>query len=239
MKANLESRKSVRINWFKQEEVPFVKKRTMQWSYGKGNVIYNESRLSFYSEYVFSGLKKPIPNTSIIVFANDLPQSYMNTSGSVGDKFKTDKILDSDLDSLDRIVKVKQGEDKVITKPVAPHEAHIYKEIQIHERRDVITRKISIKNETSNQIKNIELTFIENKEIRFIESNPKPSKSEAPEYIWNMEIPGEESKIIEITVESHNKTVYKIEKEKTKEVILNNKSIQRQQNFLPDEQQEY
>jgi len=212
MKANLETRKSVRLNWFKQKKVPFTLERTMEWSYYKSNVTLNELRPIAQKQYIFSELKNPIPSTNIIMFEGDLPQAYMDTTGSVGDKFSTDKIHDTSVTIIDRIVKADQGEEKVTKKPVPPHEAHMFKEIQIHERKDKITRKLTVKNESHRPVAILELTFIENNEIQFIKSNPAPKVTDAPEYKWEMEIPAESSIVIEILVENNIKNVYKIEK---------------------------
>ncbi|NHJ49951.1 MAG: hypothetical protein FK733_19320 [Asgard group archaeon] len=216
MKATLETRKSVRLNWFKQKKVPFELKRTLEWSYYKSNVVSNEIGHSASMQYTFSGLKNPIPATNILMFEDDLPQAYLYTSGSVGEKFNTDKLQDSSVTIIDRIVKVDQGEEKVTKKPVPPHEAHMFKELQIHERKDKITRKITVKNETHRPISLMELTFIENSEIQFIKSTPIPKVKDAPEYSWEIEIPAEKSVVIEITVENHIKNVYKIEKDNDK-----------------------
>ena len=236
MKAKLESRKSVRINWFKQENVPFIKKRTIQWSYTNYNIEYDEISPEIYVEHVFSGIKNPIPATNIIIFADGLPHAYMHTSGSAGDKFNTDKELDTDLEAIDRIVRIDRGEEKVSKKPVPPHEAHLYKEIQIHERTDKIVRKITLKNEKQKAMKNIILTFIETKEIRFLSSTPEPTEKDAPEYKWNVEIPAEGSISIELNLERFIKNTYKIEKPKENvEINMPPKSRRGQFNEYQDE----
>lgn len=217
MKATLATRKSVRLNWFKQKKVPFVLKRTLEWSYYKSNVQSNDIYHTALMQYIFSGLKDPIPATNIIMFENDLPQAYLNTSGSVGEKFSTDNIQDSGVTIKDRIVTVDQGEEKVTKKPVPPHETHLFKEMQIHERTDKITRKITLTNETHRPISLMELTFIENSEIQFIKSTPEPKVKDAPEYKWEMDIPAESSFVIEIVAENNIKNIYKIEKENNKE----------------------
>ncbi len=212
MKATLESRKSVRLNWFKQKKIPFELNRTLEWSYYENTITANEIDHQPFMQYVFSSLKNPIPTTNIIMFQGDLPQSYLNTTGSVGNKFSTEKTEDPSITILDRIVKVNQGEEKVTKKPVPPHEAHRFKELQIHERRDEVTRKITLKNETNREISVMDLVFIENKEIQFIKSNPTPNEIDAPEYKWKINIPAESSIVLEIKVENNVKLIYKIER---------------------------
>ncbi|MBD3189663.1 MAG: hypothetical protein GF308_03420 [Candidatus Heimdallarchaeota archaeon] len=216
MKANLGSRKSVRLQWFEQEKVPFSLKYSLGHSYYSTTVMTNELRPQIFQQYVFSGLETPIPSTNIILFEEGLPQSYLKTTGSIGKKFSTLETVSSDLTVIDRIIKVDQGDEKITKKPVSPHEANKYKELQIHERQDKISRKITIKNETIRPIKELEVTFIENKEIRFLKSNPPAHESDPPEYTWKLEIPAEESVIIELTIEYYFKHVYKIEKEEKK-----------------------
>ncbi|MFX0098123.1 MAG: hypothetical protein ACFFCS_00980 [Candidatus Hodarchaeota archaeon] len=218
MRATLEPRKSVRLNWFKQLKVPFTIKREIKISYDLYSVLNNERVPSVYMHYVFSGLTNPIPSTSIIVFDKELPQSYTSTTGSVGGKINTENMLDSDLNVVDRIVKVEQGEEKITTKPPAPHETHLYKEIQIHERKDTVKRKITLKNETDRAINHLELTIIENKEVRFVESNPPPDNSDPPEYKYSLEVPKDGTVAIEFTLETYQKSTYPIDKPKPVDV---------------------
>ena len=231
MKATLESRKSVRLNWFSQENVPFTIKRRTSISYSTSSVVYNEQAQDIYMHYEFSGLLKPIPNTSIIIFQNELPQSYLHTPGSVGKKILSDEINDTDITVKDRIVKMDQGEEKITTKPVQPHESHLYKEIQVHERLDTIKRKILFKNESANPIKNLEVTFLENKEVSFKNSTPPPGTSDPPEYKWSIEIPADGSVSIELTLEVNVKSTYKIERpSRMQPPKTNQRMMQRQVN---------
>jgi hypothetical protein len=216
MKATLESRKSVRLGWLKLDKVTFNILRTADWNYNLGSVEQDHSTISVYMQYAFLNISQAVPKTNIIIFEQDLPQSYTKTEGSIGDKFLTEKAFDTDITITDRIVKVEQGEEKITTKPVLPHETQLYKEIQIHERTDKVYRKITFKNETAQAISNIEATFIENKEIRFLSSNPDPSKTDAPEYKWNLTIPADASISIELVLETYTKNTYKIEREKPK-----------------------
>lgn len=216
MKATLESRKSVRLGWLKLDKIKFNKLRTVNWNYSLSSVEQDEININIYMQYEFIGINQAVPKTKIIIFEQELPQSYTQTDGSIGDKFLTEKTLDSDIMITDRIVKVEQGEEKIITKPVLPYEAQQYKEIQIHERTDKVFRKLIFKNETANNISNIEAVFIENKEIRFIQANPNPTKVDSPEYKWNLVIPASNSISIELVLETYTKNTYKIEREKPK-----------------------
>lgn len=216
MKATLESRKSVRLNWLKLNKVKFKKVRTAEWNYSLYNVEQDQISINIYMQYEFLNINQAVPKTKIIIFEHELPQSYTSTEGSIGDKFLTEKTLDSDITIVDRIIKVEQGEEKIITKPVLPHEAQQYKEIQIHERTDKVYRKITFKNETAQEISNIDATFIENKEIRFIQSSPIPLKKDIPEYKWLLTVPAGSTFSIELTLETYTKNTYKIEREKIK-----------------------
>ncbi|MBD3349961.1 MAG: hypothetical protein GF364_00565 [Candidatus Lokiarchaeota archaeon] len=132
----------------------------------------------------------------------------------MGSKFKTQKTVEDSVECIDRIVKLDKGEEKVTTTPVAPHEAHLYKEIQIHKRKDVIKRKITLKNKTNRKIGNVELVFIETKQVRFKESEPVPTESDSPEHTWKTEILPESAVSIQITLESYTTSIYKIKREK-------------------------
>lgn len=222
MKATLESRKSVRLNWFKQERVPFTLKRRVEWSYGQNNVQIAKDTHYVTFQYVFENLVKTIPATNIILFDGDLPQAYLETQGSIGKKFMTNEMEESNLECRDLIVKMDKGEEKVTTKPVPVHEAHRYSEIQIHERMDKIIRKISLKNVTNRAMKNVEVNFVDNQTVRFVRSAPEPKKVDKPEYYWFVDIPPEETVSVEIHLELYTKQTYKIEKTKDKELARTN-----------------
>jgi len=240
MKATLESRKSVRLGWLKLDNVKFNKLRTANWNYNLNTVEQDQTTISMYMQYSFLNINQAVPKTNIISFEQELPQSYTKTEGSIGDKFLTEKTYDTDITIMDRIVKVEQGEEKITTKPVLPHETQQYKEIQIHERTDKVYRKITFKNETAQVISNIEGNFIENKEIRFISSNPNPSKKDAPEYKWNLSIPADASISIELVLETYTKNTYKIERDKPKPSFRGPEmpSMANQMNNLDDLNQE-
>ncbi|UYP47163.1 hypothetical protein NEF87_003448 [Candidatus Lokiarchaeum ossiferum] len=228
MKAQLESRKSVRLNWFKQEKVPFSIKNILEWQYSRHSAEQNEILREVLMQYEFSQLEKPIPNTDIIIFdKTGLPQAYMNTEKNIGKKFLTNKVPNREISVKDRLVSLKKGENKVTSKPVPPQEAHRYKEIQEHERIDVIQRKISVTNESSRDMKEIRLEFIQTKEVEFLSCKPETSGSSPPEYFWKVDIPAESTTSIEINLNVITKSVYKIEKEKIVEKIQPNIQYQR------------
>jgi len=200
----------------KLENISFIKKRSLDWSYNLENVQENQRSISVYSQYVFQNIPQAIPKTNIIIFEQELPQSYTKTEGNIGDKLVTEKQYDTELTVTDRIMKLEQGEEKITTKPVPLHEITQYKEYQIHERTDKIARKLTFKNETGQSMQNIEATFIETKEVRFLQSTPAPTKIDAPEYKWEIQIPADGSVSFELILESYTKQTYKITKEKIK-----------------------
>jgi len=164
--------------------------------------------------YLFSEIAQRIPHTKIILFDGDLPKGYLETQGSIGDKISTDPEQDLDAKITDRIMWLQTGEEQITTKPVAPAESHLYKEIQVHERRDTIRRKINIKNDTERPMHDLRVTFIETKEITFVESAPELTSSAPPEYKFSVEIEPGETAAIELQVQTYTKTTYKIEREK-------------------------
>ena len=227
MKAQLESRKSVRLNWFKQEKVPFVIRNMLEWQYSRHSAEQNEIQHEILMQYEFSKLKKPIPNTDIIIFdKTGLPQAYMNTEKNIGKKFLTNKVTNREINVKDRIITLKKGENKVTSKPVPPQEAHRFKEIQEHERVDVIQRKISITNESSKEIKEIRMVFIQTKEVEFLSCSPELSGTSPPEYVWKVDIAAESTATIELKLNVITKNIYKIEKEKIVEKIQPTRQFQ-------------
>ena len=227
MKAQLESRKSVRLNWFKQEQVPFVIKNMLEWQYTRHSAEQNEIQREILMQYEFSKLEKAIPNTDIIIFdKTGLPQAYMNTEKNIGKKFLTNKVTNREIYVKDRIVSLKKGENKVTSKPVPPQEAHRFKEIQEHERVDVIQRKLSVTNESNKDIKGIRMVFIQTKEVEFLSCTPEASETSPPEYIWKVDVAAESTTSIEVKLNVITKNIYKIEKEKTIEKIQPTRQFQ-------------
>lgn len=213
MKVTLGSRKNVRLNWFKQEGVPFVLKRELEFSYNENSVLVDTVTPPVYMQYSLSGLLKAIPKTNIIVFSEGLPHSYLSTLGSVGDKLLTEKVVDETMNVVDRIVKVQQGEESIITKPVPPNERHLFKEIQIHERQDTIRRKITLKNEGERLVKGIKVQFIEKKDINYSGASKEPLETDPPEYTWKVDVPPGKSVAIEIVLKRDVRQTYKIERD--------------------------
>ena len=221
MKATLESRKKVRLSWFKQKKVPFKILRELEWEYSHYNSEQNVISHSIKMHYQFESLNQMIPKTDLIIFdKNGLPQAYMNTEGSFGDKFTTEKVIDHTMDVKDRIVSLTKGENKVSKIPVPPHEVHLYKEIQIHEREDRIKRKITVKNRTDKEITNFQLTYIDTKDVVLVIAEPKESNAVPPEYKWNISIPPEGEYILNFELKVFSSTTYKIEKDKAEKPSL-------------------
>lgn len=220
MKAKLETRKQVRLPWFKQHKVPFKIQRELEWQYSQYSAENNDISHTINMNYQFEGLEQLIPETDLIIFdKRGLPQAYMKTEGSIGNKFSTNQVADHELEVRDRIISLKKGENKVSKQPVPPHETHLYKEIQIHEREDVIKRKLTLKNRTNKSINPIELKFVENKDVSFIKSNPEVKLKNAPEYQWIISIEAESEVILELEIKVMVIAKYKIEKEKKEKTI--------------------
>ena len=238
MKATLESRKKVRLSWFKQKKVPFKILRELEWKYTPYNAEHNEISHSVQMHYRFESLKQLVPPTDLIIFdKNGLPQAYMNTEGSFGNKFTTEKVIDHTLEVKDRIVSLTKGENKVSKIPVPPHEVHLYKEIQIHEREDRIKRKITIKNRTNKEIKDFQLTYIDTKDVVLVNAEPKEISSVPPEYEWSASISPEGDYILNFELKVYSSTTYKIEKDKT-EVNHPNARIKPLQNEIFNQEEQ-
>ena len=103
MRANLYSRKNIRLKWFELKDISFEIKRKLEISYSTSSVENNINSYSPLMEYNFKG-GNDIPRSDIIIFENELPAAYAKTLGSKGNKFSTEPQLDSIVITKDRIV---------------------------------------------------------------------------------------------------------------------------------------
>ncbi|TFF85236.1 MAG: hypothetical protein EU551_04440 [Promethearchaeota archaeon] len=211
MRANLHSRKNIRLKWFELKDISFEIKRKLEISYSTSTVENNINNFSPLMEYNFKG-GKDIPQSDIIIFENGLPAAYAKTVGSKGDKFSTEPQLDPIVNIKDRIVELSKGKETISREPPTYPNPRV-KEIEIRDREDSIKRKITFENDSTERIEFFELKLIETKDVRFTNSSPEPNKRDPPEYLWNFSINPEEAFSIELEFQTHIRKTFEIEKE--------------------------
>jgi hypothetical protein len=189
MKANVPTRKKIKLNWFKSKCALTIE-RKIAVEYNTNSVVYNKITRDVLVKYILTseGDPKEIPaNSPMTLYKDGLPFLFLSTSATIGNKIISEELIDSDISVDDDIVIVNEGEDKVTYE-----DAHDPKEhIEVRTRLDKITRKITIENKLENEIE-LDLNFKQTKDISFIKSQPDPSEVEEPNYKYNIIIPSEQ-----------------------------------------------
>lgn len=212
MRASLNSRKNVRIKWFDLKDVPYSIERKLEISYSTSGVENNMNNYTPSFQYNFTEANAQIPQSDIIIFENSLPATYAQTVGSKGKKFSTDLQSDPIVVVTDRIVELVKGKENITREPPAYPNPRI-KEIEVREREDIVSRKISFKNDSDEKIEHFELKLVETKDVRFSMANPPATKSDPPEYLWTFSIEPEATYAIELKFQTHIRKTFEIEKE--------------------------
>ena len=189
MKANVPTRKKIKLNWFKSNCALSIE-RKIAIEYNTNSVTYNKITWDVLVKYVLTkeGAPKEIPaNSPMKLYKGGLPFLFLSTSTTIGNKIISEELIDSDIVVDDDIVNINEGEDKVTYEDARDPKEHI----EVRTRLDKITRKITIENKLDNEIE-LELNFKQTKDVSFIKSQPEPSKVEEPNYNYIIKIPSEQ-----------------------------------------------
>ncbi|NVM36593.1 MAG: hypothetical protein HWN81_13440 [Candidatus Lokiarchaeota archaeon] len=189
MKANVPTRKKIKLNWFKSNCALSIE-RKIAIEYNTNSVTYNKITWDVLVKYVLTkeGAPKEIPaNSPMTLYKGGLPFLFLSTSTTIGNKIISEELIDSDIVVDDDIVNINEGEDKVTYEDARDPKEHI----EVRTRLDKITRKITIENKLENEIE-LELNFKQTKDVSFIKSLPEPSKIEEPNYKYAIKIPSEQ-----------------------------------------------
>lgn len=190
MKANVPTRKKIKLKWFKAK-CEFNIERKIEIQYTPTNITSNKLTWDAIVKYVlFKGgdlMNKDIPvNSPMTLYKNNLPVLFLNTAESSGTKINSEDLIDDDVVVDDDIVNIDEGDAKV-TYEDAPNPKE---QIEVRTRFDKISRKITIENKLNNDIELI-LDFKQTKDVTFIKSEPEPSLIEEPNYKYTIKIPSE------------------------------------------------
>ncbi len=212
MKATLYPRKKIRLEWFKFESVPFEINRETEIKYAVSSAQYDKLTHMTKIQYIFNNLNKDIPQTDLIVMEKGLPTLYSRTPGSVAGKLSSEKHDDTSIEINDLLVKVERGKEEIKREPPEHPDPRI-KEIETRRRKDLIQRKITLKNISNKRVQNLKLKYIEVKEVRYESSVPEPTKKDLPEYIWEISLDPDQSTSVELSVVVEIVKTFRIEKE--------------------------
>ncbi len=204
--------------WFKVEALKFQADRKLDFTYGSYEAQQATINRSGQFQYVFTDVPKQVPASQIVIFDKTLglPQAYSQTSGSVGSRLSTTWETESELEIVDRLVSYAEGKERIKIEPPPPNLRQRLKEIEIREREDTVIRKITLKNLTEREMREVQLHFIENKEVRFDSSKIELFKKDPPEMIWKVSVPADGLTAVEFTLKIQLIKTFEIEREPTK-----------------------
>ena len=199
MRANIPSRKKIKLNWFKAK-AEFNTERNVSLEYSSSSVNNNKQKWDVIVKYVFikEGDPKEIPPQSpMTLYKGGLPFLFLSTSATIGNKIISEELIDSDILVDDDIVQVIEGKSEITFEDAIKPKEHI----EVRTRLDKISRKLTIENKLDNEI-TVEVNFKQTKDVTFIKSNPEPSEIEEPNYKYKLVIPTEQKKRISLELQA-------------------------------------
>ncbi len=199
MRANIPSRKKIKLEWFKSK-AEFKIERKIEFQYTANTVTYNKHNYDAKVTYVLvkEGEPKDIPsNSPMTLYKGGLPFLFLSTSGTIGNKIISEDLIDSDIVVDDDIVEIKEGKPEITFEDAIKPKQHI----EVRTRYDKIFRKITVENKLDNEIE-IELNFKQTKDVTFIKSDPTPDETEEPNFKFKVTVPSEQKKKISLELQA-------------------------------------
>jgi len=199
MKANVPTRKKIKLKWFKSK-CEFNIDRKIEIQYTSNTVSSNKLKWEAIIKYILikEGESIDLPvNSPMTLYKNNLPFLFLNTAESIGNKIISEELIDDDVITDDDIVQIEEGEPKITFEDAIQPKEHI----EVRTRYDKIIRKINIENKLNNPIDLI-LDFKQTKDVTFINSEPEPTEIEEPNYKFKLNIPSEESSKVSLELKA-------------------------------------
>lgn len=220
VKANVPSRKKIKLPWFKSKAELNID-RKVEVQYTANSVTYNKHNYDVNIKYILlkEGDPKDLPsNSPMTLYKGGLPFLFLSTSATIGNKIISEELIDADIVVDDDIVEIREGKPEITFEDAIKPKEHV----EVRTRYDKITRKITIENKLDNEV-NLELVFKQTKDVSFVKSDPIPTQTEEPLFKYKLSIPSEESK--KILLELQAKIVSRVTKVKP-EYAKEEKSIE-------------
>lgn len=218
LKANIPSRKKIKLEWFKSK-AEFKIERKTDIQYNASSVTDNKHNYNVYIKYILTkqGDPKDLPSGSpITLYKDGLPFLFLSTSATIGNKIISEEIIDADITVDDDIIEIKEGKPEITFEDALKPKEHV----EVRTRYDEITRSIIIENKLDNEI-NLVLNFKQTKDVSFINSTPEPNEKKEPLFVFNLTIHSEET--TKITLKLRAKIVQRVTKIKPEYVIREGK----------------
>ena len=207
MRADVPSRKKIKIEWFKSK-AKYNIERKVSMEYNAGSVNNNKINRDVFVKYVLikEGEPKELPsNSPLTLYKQGLPFLFLSTSGTIGNKIISEELIDDDVKVDDDMVQVLEGKPDITFEDAIKPKEHI----EVRTRYDTITRKITVENKLDNEIE-LELNVKQTKDVTFVKSEPDPSEIEEPTYKYKLIVPSEQTK--RISLELQAKTITRVTK---------------------------
>jgi len=199
MRANVPSRKKIKIEWFKSK-AQFTIERKISIEYNASSVNSNKINYDVIIKYVMvkEGEPKALPsNSPMTLYKRGLPFLFMSTSGTIGNKIISEELIDDDIKVDDDMVQVIEGKPEITFEDAIKPKEHI----EVRTRFDKISRKITIENKLDNEIE-LDVNFKQTKDVTFKTSDPEPTTIEEPTYTYSLTIPSEQTKRISLELQA-------------------------------------
>ncbi len=164
--------------------------------------VHQNSKYSANMRYIFTGLDGAqfIPSSQLIIKEEGIPLTITETVVSpVKDRFRSEQISDPFVEINDKLASVEKNKTRT---------RRLSKRMIERSWTETINRTIKIENKTGKKV-TLELTTVDKpaEELRFVSSDPEPSDTEPPEYIYRVELEQEEVQNIKLEL-----TLKKLEK---------------------------
>ncbi|MBY9006065.1 MAG: hypothetical protein KGD63_04850 [Candidatus Lokiarchaeota archaeon] len=199
MKANVPTRKKIKLNWFKSKCNLNIE-REIKIQYTAINVSYNKISWDVIIRYILvkqGGMKEIPVNSPMTLYKDNLPFLFLSTAGTIGNKIISEDLIDDDIKVDDDVVNINEGIEKVTYEDARDPKEHI----EVRTRLDNVTRKITIENKLNDDI-NLLFDFKQTKDIVFVSSEPEPSEIEEPNYKYQINIPSEQKNSIILEIKA-------------------------------------
>jgi len=220
VKANVPTRKKIKLNWFKSK-CDFNIERKVNIEYNANSATYNKQEWDVIVRYIFikEGDPKDIPsNSPMTIYKNGLPFLFLTTTATIGNKIISEEMIDDDISVDDDIVQLSEGKPEITFEDALKPKEHI----EVRTRYDKIIRKITIENKLDNEIE-LELNFKQTKDVVFVKSTPEPTEKEEPNYKYKIKIPSEQKSSVVLDLQA--KIVKRVTRIKPNYIKLEEKRI--------------
>lgn len=205
MKASLPPIKKTRLPWFK-EKCQVEVERDVEISYYMASMERDFNSHTTQRRYIFNlANEREIPSSDVILMSVGMPFLNIRTQGNIGQKLPTVRITDPTILVEDRIMEREKGRETVTIEDT-PYPDKIQ---ETRVREDVISRKITLKNELGKDA-SVKVRITESADIQLVSMSPDATTIDKPHYFWQITVPKD--------ADTHIQCKYRIRIEKVRQL---------------------